>query len=115
MRGWSVAGDYMAIGLQPQLLTDAVEKGMELLQQLEQLQNALTLHCSGARALALWISNAFKLLADPSTHTADFPVAVCKEAIQFVHSRLWCKEVLDVMGSSGHRHEQHLCQRQQHI
>ncbi len=101
MRAWAAGADYVAIGLQPQLLTAAVEQGILLLQQLEQLQNALTLHCSGARALALWISNAFKLLADPSTHSADFPVAVCREALHFVHARLWCKDVLDVMGSSS--------------
>jgi hypothetical protein len=51
--------------------------------------------------LALWISNAFKLLADPSTHAPDFPVAVCREALHFVHARLWCKDVLDVMGSGS--------------
>jgi hypothetical protein len=101
MRAWAAGGDYVAIGLQPQLLTAAVEQGILLLQQLEQLQNALTLHCSGARALALWISNAFKLLADPSTHAPDFPVAVCREALHFVHARLWCKDVLDVMGSGS--------------
>jgi hypothetical protein len=101
MRSWAAAGDFISVGLQSKLLTDAVEKGMELLQQLEQLQTMLTLHCSGARALSLWISNAFKLLAEPSTHVADFSVSVCKEAIQFVHARLWCKDVLDMMGSGA--------------
>jgi hypothetical protein len=101
MRAWAVSGEYIDIGLQPTLLTAAVEKGTELLHQLEQLQNGLTLHCSGARALALFLSNAFKLLADSSTHNADFPSAVCKEALQFVHARLWCKEILDVMGSNA--------------
>lgn len=101
LRAWAAGDDYAAIGLQPQLLTAAVEQGIAVLELLEQLQNALTLHCSGARALALWISNAFKLLADPSTHSADFSVAVCREALQFVHARLWCKEILDVMGSGS--------------
>lgn len=101
LRAWAAGDDYVAIGLRPQLLTAAIEQGMAVLQLLEQLQNALTLHCSGARALALWVSNAFKLLADPPTHSADFPVAVCREALQFVHERLWCKEVLDAMGSGS--------------
>ena len=65
------------------------------------LQHTLTLICSGARAFALWIANAFKLLADPPTHSADFPVEVCREALQFVHARLWCSDVLDLMGASS--------------
>jgi hypothetical protein len=101
MRSWAAAGDHISIGLQSKLLTNAVEKGTELLQHIEHLQNLLTLHCSGARALALWISNAFKLLAEPSTHVADFSIPVCKEALQFVHARLWCKDVLDMMGTSA--------------
>lgn len=101
LRAWAAGHDYVAVGLQPPLLTEAIEKGLELLRRLEQLQGALTLHCSGARALAMWISNAFKLLADPSTHVPDFSVAVRKEALHFVHARLWCKDLLDLMGSSG--------------
>ena len=45
MRAWAAGGDYVAIGLESRNLSEAVGKGMELLQKLDQLQHAITLHC----------------------------------------------------------------------